>query len=45
MILFSLLDTCGVRGLDPVTALTDMLLGKPLFTAPVALGCEFLRRT
>ncbi len=34
IILFSLLETCVVRGLDPVTALTDMLLGNPLFTTP-----------
>ena len=36
MILFSLLDTCIVRGLEPVTALTEMLLGKSLFTTPTA---------
>lgn len=33
MILFSLLETCVVRGLDPVIALTDMLCGKPLLRA------------
>lgn len=31
MLLFSLLDTCVVRGLDPVTALEGMLRGRPLF--------------
>ena len=36
MILFSLLDTCKVRGLEPVTALTEMLLGQPLFPTPTA---------
>lgn len=36
MILFSLLETCALRGLEPVTALTQMLLGKPLFTTPTA---------
>ena len=33
MLLFSLLQTCQVRGLDVITALTDMLLGKPLFAS------------
>lgn len=36
MLLFSLLETCVLRGLEPVTAVTDMLLGKPLFTTPTA---------
>ncbi len=36
MVLFSLLETCVIRGLEPVIAITDMLLGKPLFTTPVA---------
>lgn len=31
MVLFSLLDTCVVRGLDPVIAIERMLRGKPLF--------------
>ena len=31
MVLFSLLDTCVPRGREPVTALTNMLRGKPLF--------------
>lgn len=31
MILFSLLQTCQVRGVDVVTAIEEMLLGKPLF--------------
>lgn len=31
MLLFSLLDTCVVRALDPVTALEGMLRGRPLF--------------
>ena len=31
MTLFSLLQTCQLRGLDVVTALEGMLLGKPLF--------------
>jgi hypothetical protein len=33
MTLFSLLQTCQVRGLDPVAAVADMLLGQPLFAA------------
>jgi hypothetical protein len=35
MVLFSLLDTCVLRGLDPVTALEGLLRGHPLF-APSA---------
>jgi transposase len=31
MVLFSLLETCVVRGLDPVTAMEGMLRGQPLF--------------
>ena len=31
MVLFSLLDTCVIRGLEPVTALTGMLCGQPVF--------------
>ena len=34
MVLFSLLDTCVVRGIDPVPAIEGMLRGKPLFTSP-----------
>jgi transposase len=34
MVLFSLLDTCVARGLDPVTAIEGMLRGSPLFTSP-----------
>lgn len=34
MILFSLVETCRVRGLEPVTALTQMLLGQPRFATP-----------
>jgi transposase len=36
MVLFSLLETCVVRGLDPVAALTEMLCGRPLFPTPAA---------
>ena len=35
MVLFSLLETCVVRGLDPVTALTGMLRGQPLFPSAI----------
>jgi len=35
MVLFSLLETCVVRGLDPVTALTGMLGGQPLFASAI----------
>ena len=33
MVLFSLIATCVLRGLDPVTALTEMLQGRDLFAA------------
>jgi len=35
MVLFSLLETCVVRGLEPVTALAGMLRGQPLFTPAI----------
>ena len=31
MVLFSLLETCAIRGLEPVTALEGLLRGRPLF--------------
>lgn len=34
MVLFSLLDTCVLRGREPITAMEQMLLGHPLFTVP-----------
>lgn len=34
MTIFSLLDTCLVRGLEPATALESMLRGRPLFETP-----------